>query len=116
MARGKAKAPEGCFWRGPVLWGKIVIKGRTYRESLKTDIAGVARERRATWVKSLQGQAYDGVTASRLFTSVVAEWKKWQPKQVGNKTFERYCQSLISISDYIGANDTLGRSQLAAKD
>src|SRR5438046_112649 len=113
MARGKPKAPEGCFWRGDTLWAKIVIKGQTYRESLKTDSTSIAREARATWEKGLKGQAYHGVAAALSFESAVADWLPWVEKQLPSKrSFSSYKSALGMLSPWL---DGIMVSQLTKK-
>ena len=44
MAKRK-QASKWCYWRGDVLWCRIVIDGREIRESLRTSSIEVARKR-----------------------------------------------------------------------
>jgi integrase/recombinase XerD len=109
VARRKPKAPSGCFWKGPYLYGEIQIKGQTYKKSLKTDDKGIAVQRREEWVKELKRDLYcdDG---PRLFSDVLAEWlvditgkidgKKWHG-EVSETTLLRYKVSLAQLAPFL---------------
>jgi hypothetical protein len=46
----RPKAPPGCYWRGPVLWGRVKIAGCRTAWSLHTadpEVASLRREARA---------------------------------------------------------------------
>jgi excisionase family DNA binding protein len=48
--RRRPKAPTGCYWRGPVLWGAVKVRGRKFAWSLHTadpETAALRREARA---------------------------------------------------------------------
>jgi hypothetical protein len=56
----KRRAPKNTYWRGPTLWAKVIIAGRTYRQSLRTDDPALARKRVEAFRRELTGRAHFG--------------------------------------------------------
>jgi hypothetical protein len=54
MTARRPKAPPGCYWRGPVLWGEVQVRGRRVRWSLATDEPKVAALRREARARTLR--------------------------------------------------------------
>lgn len=103
------KAPAGCFWKGPFLYGEIQIKGRTYKKSFKTDDKTIALQRREEWVKESKRDLYSD-DGPRLFADVLAEWlvdvtgkvdaNKWHGS-VAETTLARYKVSLGQLAPFL---------------
>lgn len=55
-----AKAPPGTYWRGPVLWGRVEVRGREHRFSLQTADPSEAVIRREDEKRRLIDSAYFG--------------------------------------------------------
>jgi integrase/recombinase XerD len=108
MAGRKPKAPSGTVWRGNTLHSDFQIKGKPIRVSLKTDNPTIAKAAIEKLRKQVLADTYHG-GGPRLFIDVLAEWRafmigktggRWDG-QVGEKTFTRYCVSLIQIAPYL---------------
>ncbi|TGD98065.1 tyrosine-type recombinase/integrase [Methylobacterium nonmethylotrophicum] len=96
----KKQAPEGCYWRGEVLWARFVVGGKEYRFSLKTGDPGVARNRAAAeHAKIVAAHSYG--EDRKLWADAVTAWGQYMVAQVGSRTFDRYTNSLDTIDDHL---------------
>lgn len=96
----KRKAPAGCFWRGATLWGRIQVKGRDIKWSLRTDDAKVAQRRRKTERDRQVAAAHFG-DHRRMFADVYAEWGEQIGRNVAPRTVTRYAASLDKLAPYL---------------
>jgi integrase/recombinase XerD len=101
MRSGKAgrRAPAGCYWRGNILWGRVLVRGKEFRRSLDTDDAKVAKSRRAALKAQLLSIKHGD--ARKTFVEVLEDWKDWIPTQVGPKTVQRYACSLVQLAPFV---------------
>jgi len=53
----KRKAPPGCFWRGDTLWGRIQVRGRDIKFSLRTNDPAIAQRRTSSSLRLLRRAA-----------------------------------------------------------
>lgn len=90
------KAPKGCYWRGPTLWGRAQVAGREHRWSLRTDDVKIAKQRRATEGKRLVAERHFG-EQRHLYKDVCADWGEHIVTQVSPATFTRYLSSLKQL-------------------
>lgn len=96
----KRKAPKGCFWRGATLWGRIQVKGRDIKWSLRTDDSEVAKRRRKVERERQVAAAHFG-DHRRMFQDVLAEWGDQIGRNVSPKTVIRYSDSLGKLAPYL---------------
>lgn len=86
-------APKNCYWRGPILWGRIVVAGKEHKWSLRTSDAGVAKRRVKAERERLVAAVHFGEQRHR-YEDVVAEWAMHVAEQIGPETAKRYATSL----------------------
>lgn len=96
----KRKAPKGCFWRGATLWGRIQVKGRDIKWSLRTDDHETAKRRRKTERDRQVAAAHYG-DHRRMFADVFSEWAEQIRRNVSPKTVTRYTDSLNKLEPYL---------------
>lgn len=96
----KKEAPDGCYWRGEVLWARFTVGGKEYRFSLKTGDPAVARNRAAAEHAKIVA-AHSFGENRRLWADAVTAWGQVMVKEVGARTFDRYTNSLDIIDDYL---------------
>jgi integrase/recombinase XerD len=96
----KRKAPANTYWRGPVLWAKVSVKGQTYRQSLRTDDPAVARRRVEEFRRELTGRAHFS-EANRSFDEVMAAWGQGIADRVSKTTAKRYLCSLGQLEPFL---------------
>lgn len=99
-AHRKKEAPEGCYWRGEILWARFVVGGKEYRFSLKTSDPGVARNRAAAEHAKIVA-AHSFGEHRKLWADAVTAWGQHVVKEVGARTFDRYTNSLDIIDDHL---------------
>ena len=92
-------APAGCYWRGPVLWGRVLAGGREHRWSLDTDDAKIAKARRAAGKARILAVKHGD--ARHTFQTVVEAWVDWIPHQVSPNTVTRYAVSLAQLDPFL---------------
>lgn len=92
----KRKAPKGCFWRGSTLWGRIQVKGRDIKWSLRTDDPETAKRRHKTERDRQVAAAHYG-DHRRMFADVVGEWGEQIARNVSPRTAARYATSLKQL-------------------
>lgn len=107
MARGKRKAPTGCYWREGVLWGRIKKAGGDIRWSLHTSNADIARQARDARLKEINDEIHHGIEPKRTIDAVILEWAKFNKGSGSPKTATRYGASLRMLEPTIGGK-TLG--------
>lgn len=96
----KREAPENCYWRGKVLWGRLKVKGHEYRWSLRTGHAATASRRVEDKRKELEAAAHYG-EHRKTYDQAFAEWSLHIVHQVGAKTAKRYGVSLKQIAGFL---------------
>jgi integrase/recombinase XerD len=96
----KRKAPKGCFWRGATLWGRVEVKGRDIKWSLRTDDPEIAKRRRKAERDRQLAAAYFG-DHRRMFQDVMAEWEAMVRRNVSPRTAARYGTSLGQLAPYL---------------
>ncbi|AWB21188.1 site-specific integrase [Methylobacterium currus] len=96
----KKEAPDGCYWRGEVLWARFTVGGKEYRFSLKTGDTTVARNRAAAEHAKIVA-AHSFGENRKLWADAVTAWGQVMVKEVGARTFDRYTNSLDIIDDYL---------------
>lgn len=99
-AHRKKETPEGCYWRGEVLWARFVVGGKEYRFSLKTSDPSVARNRAAAEHAKIVA-AHSFGENRKLWADAVTAWGQYMVSQVGARTFDRYTNSLDIIDDHL---------------
>lgn len=105
-AAKRAKAPSGCFWRGSVLWGKVVIQGREHRWSLHTGDPRLAAQRRAEGKARAHSDAHHDGDIPRALSEVIVQWGKHLEREVENRnlsanTERRYLVSIGQLAPYL---------------
>lgn len=90
------KAPRGCYWRGPILWGRAQVAGKEYRWSLRTSKAAVAKRRRAAEGERLVAERHFGEMRHK-YEDVYVEWSEHIASQVSPETAKRYECSLTQL-------------------
>jgi integrase/recombinase XerD len=93
------KAPKGCFWRGPILWGRVKIKGYKHQWSLQTNDPKLAKQRQAEGKSRLVGHQFGDNRYT--FDEAMAAWAPWIQKQVAAKTVQRYLVSLGQLERWL---------------
>ena len=96
----KREAPENCYWRGDVLWGRIKVQGEEHRWSLRTGDAAVALRRVRTRRDELEAAAHYGENRRR-YDQAFADWTLHIVTQVGPRTAKRYGVSLKQIEGFL---------------
>ncbi|KMO18542.1 tyrosine-type recombinase/integrase [Methylobacterium indicum] len=99
-AHRKKEAPEGCYWRGEVLWARFTVGRKEYRFSLKTGDPAVARNRAAAEHAQIVA-AHSFGEDRKLWADAVTAWGQYMVSQVGARTFDRYTNSLDIIDDHL---------------
>lgn len=87
------KAPPGTYWRNGILWGRILVKGREIRWSLRTDDVETARDRRKVRHDREIAASHYGDERKTWDDAVIA-WAEHMAGNVGPATLKRYGVSL----------------------
>lgn len=97
----RRKAPANTEWRGDILHGRIRIKGKLKRWSLRTGDVEVARERVAEDIERLKAAAFYGDHRVR-YEDIAATWaERHIVHEVGPLTAERYAVSLRQLEPFL---------------
>lgn len=97
----RRSSPKNCFWRGGTLWGRVKIKGRDHKWSLRTDDPKAARARIEAERKRLIAAVYYG-DDRKLFDDVAASWAEHHiAHAVAPTTAARYAVSLGQIRPWV---------------
>ncbi len=104
MAR-KRKAPPGTYWRGGILWGRVVDHGREVRWSLETSNPKVAAERRDAGKSRVV--ALRRGDARRTVHDLLDEWTAWleRERSIVGKTLQRYLCSMGQLAPFIDGRE-----------
>lgn len=94
-------APEGCTWRGNVLYGRKTVNGKDRRWSLHTNDPEVAKRERAKSEERL-GEIKRGDVRLTVAEFMKNEWMPWLAKNVGPRTERRYVVSINVMGPWIG--------------
>src|SRR5215467_531306 len=98
----KRKASQNIFTRGQTLWGRVKIRGRDHKFSLRTSDIATARPRLEAERERLKAAAYYGDDRKR-FKDVVLSWAQYHiAHEVSEKTAKRYASSLRQMEPYFG--------------
>jgi integrase/recombinase XerD len=100
VAKSKAKAPAGCYWRGDILWGRIKVNGHERRWPLHTDNPALARQRREAGKNRLTADAHHG-DAPHGFLEALQGWGPWIVRRTRPKTVARYACSLGQLKQWL---------------
>ena len=95
------RAPRGCYWRGPTLWGLVTIARHKHRRSLRTADPAEARRRYKAWRKELIAAAHFGLERPTWQEAVLA----WGQAGFGGakpRTVQRYLTSLRMVDPILG--------------
>jgi integrase len=132
-AVSKRKIPPNTYWRGPVIWGRIKIAGREYRDSLRTSDPREAARRVKAWRLKLERAAV-GDPDSPSFKAAVVRWaSEILPGAVKPAVAKRYLVSIgqleatfgdmridqitpVTISDYIGKRSQIATNATIRRD
>lgn len=97
----RPRAPKNCEWRGQTLHGRIRIKGKLHRWSLRTGDVKLARQLVAEDVARLKAAAYhDGPRVK--YVDLAAAWAERHIRhEVGPRTAHRYAVSLKQIEPFL---------------
>lgn len=83
------KAPPGTYWRGGTLWGRLVVKGRELRWSLRTDDVAVARGRfKARREREVAASHYGD--ERKTWEDAVVAWHEQMSGNIAPATVKRY--------------------------
>lgn len=97
----RLKAPPNTEWRGDTLHGRIRIKGKLKRWSLRTGDVEVARTRVTEDIKRLKSAAFYGDHRVR-YRDIVASWaERHIVHEVGPLTARRYAVSLRQLEPFV---------------
>ncbi len=96
----KRKAPPNTYWRGDTLYSRFTVNGRSYRESLHTSDAKIAKRRVAALIERARGAAHFGEDAPTWEGAVLA-WSEHIAAEVGARTAARYATSLEQVRPYL---------------
>ena len=97
----RAKAKKNIFTRGQTLWGRLKIKGRDHKFSLRTRDPEVARARFEAERERLTAVAHYGDDRKR-FADVVLAWTGHHiAHAVSASTARRYASSLKQLQPYV---------------
>ena len=91
------KAPPGTYWRGQILWGRLVVKGREIRWSLDTSDVTIARSR-YTIRRDKEIAAAKHGDERKEWGDVVLAWTDHIIGNVGPNTLKRYLVSLRMVT------------------
>jgi integrase/recombinase XerD len=98
----KAKAPAGCFWKGDVLYGRVKVKGRSIKWSLRTGDVKLAKRRREEEKERLIGKVYYGENDdATTFEAVLGKWGTALVKSGSSETHKRYFCSIEQIKSWL---------------
>ena len=92
----KRPTPKGCYWRGEILWARVMVKGIEHRWSLRTGDAKAAVRWRDEERKRLIGEAHFGEKRTS-YEAAFAAWSEHLVGHVSPKTAARYAMSLKQI-------------------
>lgn len=98
--RSRADPPDNAYWRENTLWGRITVKGREIRWSLRTSNAAVARRRIEDRRKLEVAKAHFG-EVRHTYADVMDAWSEIIVKKVGAGTANRYGVSLKQLEPWL---------------
>lgn len=97
----RRKAPPNTEWRGDTLHGRIRIKGKLRRWSLRTGDVDIARARVTEDIARLKASAFYG-DHRVLYRDIAASWaERHILHEVGEQTALRYAVSLRQIEPFL---------------
>jgi integrase/recombinase XerD len=99
--RKTSDAPQGCFWKGGTLWGRIKVGGIEHRWSLRTRDADAAVRRRQARKEELTAAHHFGERRTTYKECFVA-WAAEVVQNVGAQTAQRYAVSLKQLEPWLG--------------
>ena len=96
------RAPKWCYWRGDVLWCRVIINGKEIRESLRTGSVELARKR-AEEIRTRNIASLRYGEEVKTWEDAVAGWAGTIGDAVGPRTAIRYEQSLRAVSSFFAS-------------
>jgi hypothetical protein len=96
----RRKAPKNTFWRAAVLWGRLKVKGRDIKWSLRTTDPVVAAARVQAERERQIAAAHYG-DARQTWEDTVVAWADHIATQVGPATATRYAVSLKQLEPWL---------------
>ena len=97
----RRKAPPNTEWHGGTLYGRIRIKGKLRRWSLRTDDVEAARTIVAADVEALKAEAYPAGNRVRYDDMFAAWGERHITHEVGPSTARRYAVSLKQLEPFL---------------
>ncbi|MGD0421497.1 MAG: tyrosine-type recombinase/integrase [Xanthobacteraceae bacterium] len=97
----KRKAPKNTEWRGDTLHGRIRIKGKLSRWSLRTDDVELAKQLVAEDIARMKAAAFHGDQRVRYEDMAAAWGERHILHEVGARTAHRYAVSLAQIEPFL---------------
>lgn len=106
--------PGNLYRRGATWYARIQVRGRDYRESLRTASIAVARGRLKAILEKAEHFRFHG-ESRHTWKEAVVEWSKAAPDQVGPGTVKRYLVSLGQVRTFLDGLyvDEIGRKKIA---
>lgn len=96
------KTPRNTFWRGSVLWGRVKVKGRDFKWSLRTGDPAIAAARVAAERERQVAAAWYGDDRKRVDDAIMSWAQHHIAHQVAPSTAKRYAVSLAQLKPHIG--------------
>lgn len=97
----RRKAPKNCEWRGDSLYGRIRVKGKLHRWTLRTGDVELARVRVAEDIARLKASAHYGDSRVK-YEDIAASWaERHIMHEVGETTARRYAVSLKQLEPHL---------------
>jgi integrase/recombinase XerD len=101
MPKRKGVPPRYTFWRGSSLWGRVTIRGKERRWSLRTGDVALAKVRVEADRKRFLAQAHYG-DDRQTYEAVVTSWaERYVSHQVAPRTAARYAMSLKQLEPWL---------------
>lgn len=88
------------YKRGGTYWLRAEVKGREYRESLRTRDVKIARKARDARLKEISAEVWHG-ERRRSWKEAIAEWADHAIGQLGARTLGRYATSFNQVEPYL---------------
>lgn len=99
--KSRRKAPKNTEWRGDALYGRIRVKGKLHRWTLRTDEVELAKKRVAEDIARLKAAAFYGDHRVR-YEDIVSAWgERHILHEVGPLTAKRYMSSLVQLEPFL---------------
>ena len=100
----KMRGEDNLYQRGGIWWLRAEVRGREYRESLRTADVKSARRLRDSRLKELRDAIWHG-ERRRSWQEAVVAWGGHADAQLGPSTVKRYLVSLAQCDPYLSQFD-----------